>query len=91
MSTNNDSDSNAYDLENLHRFKRFEKMNERLPPNWTEVDVEELVGRVSQRVMDNFYQEIGKTILTKVFQYIGWAALIGLVWFAGIKIKGLGQ
>jgi hypothetical protein len=57
------------------------------PPGWSEEDVERLVGRVSQRVMENFYQEVGRGVLTKLFSWVGIAFVAFLIYVAGAKFK----
>ena len=64
-----------------------ELQSEKYPPGWTEGDVERLVGRVSQRVIENFYQEVGRSVVKRILQFIGWAAVVGLTWFAATKGK----
>jgi hypothetical protein len=59
----------------------------KFPPGWTEEDVERLVGRVSQRVMDNFYQEVGRSLMKKLFSWIGLVVVGMLLWAAGTKFK----
>jgi hypothetical protein len=59
----------------------------RYPPGWSEEDIERLVGKISQRVIDKFYQEVGKNIVARILQVIGWAAVAGLTLFGLSKMK----
>lgn len=54
----------------------------------TEPEIEALVGRAAQKVMDNFYMEIGKTVAQKILWVIGIATVAVLVYLAGTgKLK----
>ncbi len=50
-------------------------------------DVEELVARVSQRVIQSFYQELGRTVATRFLQFLGIIATAIGVWLAGGKFN----
>lgn len=76
-------DSDVYELSDRHNRARSEKY----PPGWTEGDVERMVTRVARRVMDNFYEEVGRSIVRRILQYVGWAGVIGLTWLGVIKAK----
>ena len=58
-----------------------------LPPGWSEDDVEKLVGRVSQRVMRNFYEEVGRSVVKKMLSVIGLITVGMMIWAAGSKFK----
>jgi hypothetical protein len=50
-------------------------------------EVELIVERVTQRVMENFYQEVGKSVVKKAFQAIGLVAVALSIWIAGGRLK----
>ena len=55
----------------------------------TEDEIEELVGKVSTRVMNNFYQEVGRSIFNKFLWMIGIitvSLLIGLAASGKLRI-----
>jgi hypothetical protein len=60
---------------------------EKYPPGWSEGDIERLVGKISQRVIDNFYQEVGKNVIKRILQAVGWAVVAGLTFFGLSKVK----
>jgi hypothetical protein len=53
----------------------------------SESDVELLVARVSQRVIQSFYQELGRTVVTRVLQVLGVLTTGVVVWLAGGKFN----
>jgi hypothetical protein len=54
----------------------------------SEDEIEDLVGRAAQKVMDNFYRDIGKSVLSKVLWAIGLVTVSLLIWLAGAgKLK----
>jgi hypothetical protein len=56
----------------------------------SEEEVEDLVGRAAQKVMDNFYRDIGKSVAQKIFWVIGLATVSLIIWLASIgKLKGI--
>jgi hypothetical protein len=73
-------DTDAYELGDPYE-------HERIPPGWTEGDVERLVAKVSQRVIDNLYQEVGKSVVKRILQAIGWAAVFGLAWLGASNAR----
>jgi hypothetical protein len=55
-----------------------------------EEEVEDLVGRAAQKVMDNFYRDIGKSVAQKILWVIGLATVSLIIWLASIgKLKGI--
>ena len=57
----------------------------------TEADVELLVERVCERVMTNFYSQIGRSVVNKVFWVVGIVAVSLALWLAGagkLKVGG---
>jgi hypothetical protein len=60
-------------------------MDEHRPPfgGMTEEEIEELVGRVSQRVLNGFYTEIGKSVVKKALWVIGLATISLLIYLTG--------
>jgi hypothetical protein len=56
----------------------------------SEDEVEDLVGRAAQKVMDNFYRDIGKSVAQKILWVIGLATVSLIIWLASIgKLKGI--
>jgi hypothetical protein len=56
----------------------------------SEEEVEDLVGRAAQKVMDNFYRDIGKSVAQKILWVIGLATVSLIIWLASIgKLKGI--
>jgi hypothetical protein len=54
----------------------------------SEDDIEDLVGRISQRVMDKCYQDIGRSVVNKTLWVIGLVSVSLLIWLAGAgKLK----
>lgn len=54
----------------------------------TEAEVELLVERVCERVMVNFYSQIGKSVVNKMFWLVGVIAVSIAIWLAGAgKLK----
>lgn len=53
----------------------------------SENEIEDLVERVTQRVMANFYQEVGKSVVKKFLQVVGFATVAIGIWIAGGKLK----
>ena len=51
----------------------------------TEEQMEELVTLVSTRVVDNFYQQVGRSVIQKITTWIGMLIVAALLTFAGIK------
>jgi hypothetical protein len=49
----------------------------------SESDVERLVERVSAQVLNNFYLEVGRTVMAKFLWVIGLATVGLLVWLTG--------
>jgi hypothetical protein len=76
-------DTDAYEISNRHNQERISK----LPPGWTEGDVERLVVRVSEQVMNNFYEEVGRSLVKRMLQSMGWLAVAGLTWLAAVKAR----
>lgn len=76
-------DTDAYEISARHNGERADKY----PPGWTEGDVERLVGRISERVMNHFYEEVGRSVLRRILQFLGWAVVAGLSALAAIKVK----
>ncbi len=62
-------------------------MTSRRIGNLTDEDVEDLVARVADRVIDQFYQDIGKSVVKRFYQLVGLGAVAGMLWFAGFKIS----
>lgn len=59
-------------------------MTDRVPfGGLTEVEIEELVARVSKKIMEDFYQEVGRSVINRVLQVIGIAAVVLGVWLIG--------
>jgi hypothetical protein len=85
MSTN--TDSYEVDPRVSHRLGEEMDARHKYPPGWTEEDVERLVGRVSQRVMDNFYQEVGRSLFKRALSALGLGVIGAMIWLAGIKAK----
>lgn len=57
----------------------------------SEVEVELLVERVCEKVMLNFYSQIGRSVVNKLFWVIGVIAVSVALWLAGagkLKIGG---
>lgn len=46
----------------------------------TEDELEDLVERVSKKVTDNFYQEVGRGVVDKIVKFIGIVAVALLTW-----------
>ena len=61
----------------------------RLPyAGMTEDEIEDLVGRVSDKVVSRFYEEVGRGVMKKILWVIGLATISLLIWLAGTgKIK----
>lgn len=56
----------------------------------SEEEVELLVGRVSQRVLENFYQEVGRSVMSKVLWVIGLVTVSLVIWLTSTgRMKGL--
>jgi hypothetical protein len=53
----------------------------------TEDEIEKIVERVTNRVVSNFYAEVGKSIMTKLLVWIGMAAAGAAAYF-GLIQKG---
>ncbi len=53
----------------------------------TEAEIEAIVSRVTQRVMENFYQEVGKSVVKKMLQIIGLGAVALSIFMAGGKLR----
>jgi len=53
----------------------------------TEAEIESLVARVAAQVMDDFYQNVGRNVMTRVYQAVGLIFVAGMLWVAGVKIK----
>jgi hypothetical protein len=49
----------------------------------TEEEIETLVGKVSTRVLNHFYQEVGRSVLNKFLWMIGTITISILLWLAG--------
>ena len=88
------TDKELYEIDGLHReYAQKYGMNdvqvERRKPygGLTEQEVEEIVGRVSQRVLNNFYQEIGRNVMKRILQILGILAVSTLMWLTGNKLK----
>jgi hypothetical protein len=62
--------------------------NERAPfAGLTEEEIEKIVERVTNRVVSNFYAEVGKSIMTKLLVWVGMAAAGAAAYF-GLIQKG---
>lgn len=57
---------------------------------WTETEVENLVTRVSERVMKNFYTDVGEVAIKRGLQLLGMFVMAGLIWLAGGKFRWWG-
>lgn len=70
-------------------------MLQKIPPEhrlpfggMTELEVEQLVQKVSKKVMENFYLEIGKSVAQKVIWVLGLATVAVVIWLSGVdKLK----
>ena len=51
--------------------------------NLTDQELEELVEKVTEKVIQNFYQSVGETVTTKVMKLVGLAAVSFLLWMTG--------
>jgi hypothetical protein len=54
---------------------------------WTEEDVEALVTKVSDRVIRDFYEQMGRSVMKRGLQLAGMAIAAILIWLAGGKFK----
>ena len=43
--------------------------------NLTDAELEELVEKVTEKVIQNFYQSVGETVTTKIMKLVGLAAV----------------
>jgi hypothetical protein len=53
----------------------------------SEEEVDALVARVTRRVVRNFYQEVGRTVVMRVMQAIGMGVIAVSMFLAGSKMK----
>jgi hypothetical protein len=53
----------------------------------TEEEIEKIVERVTNRVVSNFYAEVGRSIMTKLFVWVGMVAA-GVAAYFGFIGKG---
>ena len=51
--------------------------------NLTDAELEELVEKVTEKVIQNFYQSVGETVTTKIMKLVGLAAVSFLLWMMG--------
>jgi hypothetical protein len=49
----------------------------------TESEIDDLVARVAKRVMEDFYQEVGRSVVKRVLQIIGVATVVIALWLIG--------
>lgn len=63
--------------------------SDRLPfGGMTETEVQDLVEKVAQRVMENFYLEVGRSVAKKAMWVIGLATVAVIIWLSGAdKLK----
>lgn len=54
---------------------------------WTEEDVEALVKKVSEKVIADFYEQMGRSVMKRGLQVVGMAMTAILIWLAGGKLK----
>ena len=67
-----------------------ERTATRLPfGGWTQDEVELLVERISERVMANFYEEVGKAVVKRMMQVIGIATVVIMMWIAGKHVVNI--
>lgn len=52
----------------------------------SESDVEQLVARVSQRVIQSFYQDVGRSVVARALQVMGILTTAVVVWLAGGRV-----
>jgi hypothetical protein len=79
-----------YDLDGSKQVSHHTNGGERRAPfsGLSEDDVEELVGRVTQKVLDKCYQDIGRSVVNKALWVIGLVSVSLLIWLAGAgKLK----
>ena len=51
----------------------------------TEEQMEELVTRVSTHVVNNFYQQVGKSVIQKITTWVGMMVVAAALAVAGVK------
>jgi hypothetical protein len=51
--------------------------------NLSDDELEELVEKVTEKVINNFYQSIGESVVKKAIKLIGMGAVALLLYFAG--------
>ena len=56
---------------------------------WTDGEIELLVERISERVMANFYEEVGKAVVKRMMQVIGIATVVIMMWIAGKHVVNI--
>jgi hypothetical protein len=49
----------------------------------TEAEIDDLVARVAKRVMEDFYQEVGRSVVKRTLQIIGIATVVIALWLIG--------
>jgi hypothetical protein len=49
----------------------------------TQAEIDDLVARVATRVMEDFYQEVGRSVVKRTLQVIGIAAVVIALWLIG--------
>jgi hypothetical protein len=57
----------------------------------SESDVEQLVARVSRRVIESFYRDVGRSVVARVLQILGLLTTAAVVWLAGGKFRWWGM
>ena len=57
----------------------------------SESDVEQLVARVSRRVIESFYRDVGRSVVARVLQIMGILTTAAVVWLAGGKFRWWGM
>ena len=69
-----------------------EYMEERRKPfgGLSEREVEQLVARVSERVIKSFYLGVGRSVITRGLQIMGVVTTAVVMWLAGAKFKWWG-
>jgi hypothetical protein len=49
----------------------------------SEAEIDDLVARVAKRVMEDFYQEVGRSVVKRTLQIIGVATVVVGLWLIG--------